>query len=108
MKQLCSECREGFEAEEGQAECPVCRAQGTWLVQIKGELSPSEPYEISVVRKDNEHGRLSWGWGGLDKIILFGAALGKNHLGSMTQENIDFALWVASHLCAILNERGEV
>lgn len=27
--------------------------------------------EISVIKKDNEHGHESYGWGGVDKIILW-------------------------------------
>lgn len=106
MLQLCPECGEGFEAD-GQTECPVCRVKGPWLVQLKGKLSPGDPYELSVVRKDNEHGRMSWGRGGLGKLILFGTGLGQNGLSPITEENIDFALWIADTLCAALNKRGE-
>ena len=28
--------------------------------------------EVSVIREDNKHGLESWGWGGREKIILFG------------------------------------
>ena len=60
-------------------------------------------YEISVIRKDNEHGHASWGWGGEDKIILFSDSLGGNHLDYSTESEA-FAKKVAHKLCDALNE----
>jgi len=40
-----------------------------WVVEIKG--APDEtPFEISVLRADNVHGRRSYGWYGGDKIMI--------------------------------------
>ena len=40
-----------------------------WIVNIKGKPE-STSFEISVVRDDNEHGKLSYGWIGDDKILI--------------------------------------
>jgi hypothetical protein len=78
-----------------------------WMVQTKGKIGPGphDYHEISVVRKDNEHGQHSWGWGGFQKIILFGTGMGQNRLFPVTEEEIRFAYWIADTLCAALNER---
>jgi len=60
-------------------------------------------YEVSVIKKDNEHGHNSWGWGGCDKIILFGTGLGQNDL-DYSPESEAFAKKVAELLCDALNK----
>ena len=40
-----------------------------WLVQIKGRKC-SDSFEISVVKRSNKHGRLSWGWFDDDKLLI--------------------------------------
>ncbi len=55
--------------------------------------------EISVVRKDNEHGQRSGGWGGMDKIILFGA-------DDYEEEDIKWCKKVAEVVCDALNSEG--
>jgi len=81
-----------------------------WQVQVKGKIGPNpdDYYEVSIVRKDNIAGQTSWGWGGLHKIILFGTGLGRNSISPVTEETIQFALWIADTLCTALNERGEI
>ena len=40
-----------------------------WMMQVKGERCSSS-WEISVVREDNEHGQISWGWFDDTKILI--------------------------------------
>jgi hypothetical protein len=40
-----------------------------WVVNIKGKAGAA-PFEISVLRDDNGHGKLSYGWHGPDKIMI--------------------------------------
>lgn len=40
-----------------------------WIAQIKGNPN-SSAWEISVVKKANEHGRRSWGWFDEDKLLI--------------------------------------
>ena len=73
-----------------------------WEVEHKTGDIPYEPFdpikdaddlefEVSVIRKDNEHGHVSWGWPGDNKIII--------GVGSLK-----FALKAAHQLCSALNE----
>lgn len=39
-----------------------------WLVNVKGKAG--EVFEISVVRRTNNHGRLSYGWFDEDKLLI--------------------------------------
>lgn len=43
--------------------------KGRWLLQIKGDVN-SDSWEISVVREDNIHGKLSWGWFDENKLLV--------------------------------------
>ncbi len=74
-----------------------------WKVQLRGGFDEEDDegsgYELSVIKKDNKHGQLSWGWGGEDKIILFGTGIGENQA-----EDSEFALLVANKLCDALNK----
>ena len=73
-----------------------------WSVQYKGEVGGfGKHYEISVIHKDNSHGRFSWGWGGMDKIILFSSGVGGNPL---RLADLEFALKAAQILCDGMNE----
>ena len=67
-----------------------------WKVQLKGAFGSS--HELSVIHKDNTHGRISWGWGCESKIILFSSGVG----GNSTQDE-EFAMKVAQILCDGLN-----
>ena len=53
--------------------------------------------EISVVRKNNKHGIKSYGWSGLDKIILF-------ENDDYTKEDIKWCEQVAEVICDTLNK----
>lgn len=39
-----------------------------WIADIKGK--PGECFEISVLRKNNKHGKNSFGWHGDDKLYI--------------------------------------
>lgn len=66
-------------------------------------------YEIGAIRKDDEHGHKSWGWGDADnKIILFGNST--NPLTGediVSDERIEWAKKVAQGLCDVLNKMEE-
>ena len=81
-----------------------------WEVLVKGEVyQNSDPdyeegyifdeIEVSVIKIDNEFGHRSYGWGGLDKIIMFDDAI-ESH------EDLYFAINAASILSDGLNRRG--
>ena len=55
--------------------------------------------EISIVRKNNKHGIKSYGYGGLDKIILF-----ENN--DYTKKDIKWCEQVAKVICETLNKKG--
>ncbi len=40
-----------------------------WEVQVKGERC-TDLWEISVIRTDNEHGHISWGWFDKSKLLI--------------------------------------
>lgn len=40
-----------------------------WMVDIKGSAGQA-PFEISVLRSDDEHGKRSYGWFGHHKILI--------------------------------------
>lgn len=56
---------------------PITSSKDKWIVHINGNkiTDPDdeeyEGFEISVLLKSNAHGQRSWGWPGLDKIVLF-------------------------------------
>lgn len=54
--------------------------KGKWIAQIKGDPNGTA-WEISVVREDNEHGRLSWGWFDENKILISDSGSGQWPLG---------------------------
>lgn len=56
--------------------------------------------EISVVREDNKHGIESYGWGGLDKIILF------DDSDYYDKKEIEWCKQVAEAICEALNKKG--
>lgn len=43
-------------------------ANNKWVVDIKG--SPGKPFEISVLRDNNEHGKRSYGWIDENKLLI--------------------------------------
>lgn len=74
--------------------------QMEWEVQVKGERN-SESWEISVVRSDNQHGRLSWGWFDDHKLLV-------SHNGGPCHWPICGFVWdeqvrIANELCRRLN-----
>jgi len=77
-----------------------------WEVQMfdgDGDEEDDCPdFELSVIRIDNKHGHDSWGWGDVNKIILFGSGVGENSVDS--KEEKEFAVKVAGTLCAALNK----
>lgn len=64
-------------------------------------------YEFSAIRKSNEHGHRSWGWGDANtKIILFSAegnclATDKNEI--VPEKVLDWAKNVTQKFCDVLN-----
>lgn len=50
--------------------------KGRWLVQTLGTPEDSGHLELSVVREDYEHGRISYGWFGTAKIFISGQPFG--------------------------------
>lgn len=81
-----------------------------WEVLVKGEVyKNSDPdyeegyifdeIEVSVIKIDNEFGHSSYGWGGLDKIIMFDDAI-ESH------KDLYFAINAASILSDGLNKVG--
>lgn len=70
-----------------------------WRVQVKGECTGS--WEISVVREDNSHGMLSWGWFDDKKILI-------SHNGGPCRWPIpkyvfDANIMIANEICNALN-----
>lgn len=43
--------------------------KAVWVAQVKGNPYGNS-WEISVVRSDNEHGQLSWGWFDENKLLI--------------------------------------
>lgn len=43
--------------------------RGKWIPQVKGDPN-GRSWEISVVREDNRHGRISWGWFDAGKLLV--------------------------------------
>lgn len=81
---------------------PACPA--AWEVQVKGEKC-SASWEISVIRKDNEHGHRSWGWFDDTKLLV-------SHNGGPCDWPIVEFVWdaqirIAHELCDKLNS-GEI
>jgi hypothetical protein len=75
-----------------------------WEVQVKGRKCSSS-WEISVIRKDNLHGHLSWGWFDNTKLLV-------SHNGGPCSWPIVEFVWdeqirIAHELCAKLNS-GEI
>jgi hypothetical protein len=68
----------------------------------KKDKNGDTQFELSVIKKDNKHGHDSWGWGNLDKIILF-TSDGTNLLGYPCEEEVVYMKYVASLLCKALN-----
>ena len=42
-----------------------------WVVDVKG--NPGRSFEISVLREDNVHGKISYGWTGYNKKHIAGS-----------------------------------
>lgn len=71
-----------------------------WVVEVKGDHKTG--WEISVVRKDNAHGALSWGWFDERKILI-------SHNGGPCRWPIpkcvfDANVEIAEQICAALND----
>lgn len=58
--------------------------------------------EISVIKKDNEHGHESYGWGDEDKIILWDSSGSAGN--EMYTGNIQWCRKVAELLCDYMNK----
>ena len=67
------------------------------------DIQDYQEIEIAVVRKGNEHGLKSGGWGGKDKIILFD---GSELDFEPDKEFIDWCMKVAETVCKALNENN--
>ena len=67
-----------------------------WMVQNKNSGD-----EISIVRKNNPHGRLSYGWFGPDKIFVSA----RHHGDSAPPELIAKILILAQEYCDELNAK---
>lgn len=77
--------------------------KGPWIIDVKGK--PGEPFEISVVRADNEEGIRSWGWFGPDKLLI-------SHSGGPCRATVTPEVWrglidLAKSECARLHRKGE-
>jgi len=44
-------------------------SKAKWVVDVKGRAG-SGPFEITVLRDNNEHGKRSYGWIGEDKLLI--------------------------------------
>jgi hypothetical protein len=77
-----------------------------WEVQLKGKIRGDEPYELSVIRNDNEDRKISWGCGGEDKIIVFSSSIGGNKLAHGGVKKEAWARNIAQLLCDALNKEG--
>ena len=64
------------------------------------EISDFSEIEISVVKEDNQIGNKSYGWGSMDKIILF-----EEGDSDFDQGDIDWCEEVASTICDALNKK---
>jgi len=76
-----------------------------WKIQIKGKRC-SDSWEISVVKKDNEHGQISWGWFGNAKMLV-------SHNGGPCDWPICGFVWdeqirIAKELCRKLNNKEDI
>jgi hypothetical protein len=88
---------------ESDSKKPEAAVEGPWEIQLKGAFGrEGGGHELSVIRKDDRHGHLSWGWGGPSKIILFSSGTGGNMLGANDQA---LAMDCARILCDGLNRR---
>ena len=47
----------------------LVQRKGRWAVNVFGEAG-RESFEIAVVRDDNEHGKLSYGWFSENKLLI--------------------------------------
>ena len=73
-----------------------------WTVDIKG--GPWMPdFEISVLRKDNDFGKQSYGWFGPDKLLISQSG-GPNHT-VVTSVVWDRLVDVAKEVASLLNEQ---
>lgn len=89
------------EADSGSPNQPF---SALWEVQVKGRKYSSS-WEISVIRKDNEHGHRSWGWFDDTKLLV-------SHNGGPCSWPIVEFVWdeqirIAHELCEKLNS-GEI
>lgn len=81
----------------------------TWQVSIKGGPGLSS-FEISIVRADNYHGKVSYGWFDRNKLLV-------SHNGGPCQWPVNERVWnglvsLAETVCAEMNaaeavERGD-
>lgn len=72
-----------------------------WLVNLKGSVQ-EKIYEISIVRENNNHGIISFGWFGKNKVLI---ACNNSELGNWDIIPIlwDLQLKLAKDLAAKLN-----
>lgn len=56
-----------------------------WVVDVKGKPD-SDSFEITVLRDDNEHGKLSYGWIGEDKLLI-------SQSGGPCRDRINTKIW---------------
>jgi hypothetical protein len=74
-----------------------CKDQGTDPEDY--DIEDFNEVEIAVVREDNISGMKSYGWDGLDKIILSGDDV-------YTKKEINWCKEVAETICEALNRKG--
>lgn len=75
----------------------LCRDQGADPENY--DIEDFNEVEISVVREDNKTGLESYGWDGMDKIILFEDEV-------YTEKEINWCKKVAETVCEALNRKG--
>ena len=82
-----------------------CGVRGDWEVNVFGKRC-SEAWEISVVRKDNAHGKRSWGWFNDHKLLV-------SHNGGPCRWPVCGYVWdqqieIANELCRRLNAGEDI
>lgn len=75
----------------------LCKDQGADPEDY--DIEDFNEVEIAVLREDNKGGMKSYGWNGMNKIILFEDEI-------YTEEEINWCKEVAETICEALNRKG--
>jgi hypothetical protein len=80
-------------------------SKSKWIVKAEYttpgnyDIKDFNEVEIAVLREDNKGGMESYGWDGMDKIILFEDEM-------YTEEEMNWCKEVAETICEALNRKG--